>query len=462
MLVDGFHHRTQEHQELHVGVGLVLRIKQVDSGIGADRPVVVLARPIHPGERLLVHQAHEAMVWGGGTQDMHGEHLVVDRDVGVFEHRCDFVLTGGHFVVSGHRRNAKLHELAFDIIHVGQHAFGDGAEVVVVELMAFRAVRPKQGATAEPQVFPVFHEAARRPRSILVRCPGWCAPGSRLRRCRRSSGSAWLDRFDGAEERGFEVQSLSCVGDEDGRDAERAATAAREDERGTGCVPSGVATGFEGLSGPTRGEGGSIGFTEGQVVAGKSRSGGAISEGVQEGVVLLGGGAGQRGEPVAIVGRAVFEPPILSWPGRRHQRWKGRAFRLWQWSEPGSWPLGGKRLAISSVLNVRWPKNAEGSMLVDVSVVMCFSCKWSHLGEFLLGEKCHPRGFCKSVREQPSNRVVSTHVTDDRPHFGRRVGWHRVIYTQFSVSLPAWPARCSVLARMRSLRQLDLRRFGGV
>ena len=317
MLVDGFHHRTQEHQELHVGVGLVLRIKQVDSGIGADRPVVVLARPIHPGERLLVHQAHEAMVWGGGAQDMHGEHLVVDRDVGVFEHRRDFVLTGGHFVVSGHRRNAKLHQLAFDVIHVGQHAFGDGAEVVVVELMAFRAVRPKQGATTEPQVFPVFHEAFVDQEIFLFAAQGGVHPADAFVGAEDFQDPHGLsaDRFNGAEERGFEVQSLSGVGDKDGRDAERAATAAREDERGTGCVPSGVAPGFEGLPGPTRGEGGSIGFTEGQVVAGKSRSGGAISEGVQEGVVLLGGGAGQRGEPVAIVGRAVFEGPFFHGQG---------------------------------------------------------------------------------------------------------------------------------------------------
>ena len=72
-------------------------------------------------------------------------------------------------------------------------------------------------------------------------------------------------------------------------------------------------------------------------------------------------------------------------------------------------------------------------MLVDVSVVMCFSCKWSHLGVFLLGEKCHPRGFCKSVREQPSNRVVLTRHKDGGPDFERQDQTDRVIYTQCKV-----------------------------
>ena len=239
MLVDGFHHRTQEHQELHVGVGLVLRIKQVDSGIGADRPVVVLARTVHPGERLLVHQAHEAMARGGGTQDMHGEHLVIDRDIGVFEHRRDFVLTGGHFVVSGHRRNAKLHELAFDIIHVGQHAFGDGAEVVVVELMAL-------GLSASNKVRPQSRRSSRSstkrsstkkyscslPRVVCTRLTPSSVP--KIFRIRM----AWALTASMERRSGVLRSRASPVGDKDGRDAERAATAAREDERGTGWCPA--------------------------------------------------------------------------------------------------------------------------------------------------------------------------------------------------------------------------------
>ena len=72
-------------------------------------------------------------------------------------------------------------------------------------------------------------------------------------------------------------------------------------------------------------------------------------------------------------------------------------------------------------------------MLVDVSVVMCFSCKWSHLGAFLLGEKCHPRGFCKSVRQQPAHRVLSTRHKDECPTFDRPDRPDHVVYTQCKV-----------------------------
>ena len=238
-----------------------------------------------------MHQAHEAMIWGSGTQDVHGEHLVVDRDVGVFEHRGDFILTWRHFIVSGHRRNTQFHELAFNVIHVGQHALGDGAEVVVVKLMAFGTVRPKQGATAEPQVFAVFNKAFVDQEIFLF------AAQSGVHSAHTFVGSEdfqdphglGTDGFNRAEERGFEVQSFSGVGDKDGGNAKRAATTPREDERGAGRVPSGVAPGFEGLSGPARGKGRSIGLTEGQIVTSKAGSSRAVSKWVQEGVVLLSG-----------------------------------------------------------------------------------------------------------------------------------------------------------------------------
>src|SRR6476469_9974838 len=47
------------------------RIEQVDARIGAHGPVVVLARAVHPGERLLVQQRLEAVARGDALQGLH-------------------------------------------------------------------------------------------------------------------------------------------------------------------------------------------------------------------------------------------------------------------------------------------------------------------------------------------------------------------------------------------------------
>jgi hypothetical protein len=72
--------------------------------------------------------------------------------VGLLEHRSDLELAGGDLVVAGLGRDAELEELALDIDHERQHSLGDGAEVVVVELLALRRWRAEQGAAGAHQV----------------------------------------------------------------------------------------------------------------------------------------------------------------------------------------------------------------------------------------------------------------------------------------------------------------------
>ena len=72
----------EEHQELHVRVRLVLRVEQVDAGVGGHRPVVVLARAVDAGERLLVQERLQAVARRDALERLHDEHLVVAGDVG--------------------------------------------------------------------------------------------------------------------------------------------------------------------------------------------------------------------------------------------------------------------------------------------------------------------------------------------------------------------------------------------
>ena len=76
------------------------------------------------------------------------------------EHRGDFVLGRGHFVVAGLDRNAQLEQLALDFQHEGQHALGNRAEVMVFELLALRRLGAEQRAAGGEQVGPREVEVA--------------------------------------------------------------------------------------------------------------------------------------------------------------------------------------------------------------------------------------------------------------------------------------------------------------
>ena len=54
--------RDEERQELGVGVRVVARVEQVLAVVGGHRPVVVLARAVDAGERLLVDEEHQAVL----------------------------------------------------------------------------------------------------------------------------------------------------------------------------------------------------------------------------------------------------------------------------------------------------------------------------------------------------------------------------------------------------------------
>ena len=152
VLVDGLDDRRAEEQELQVLVRGVAGLEQVLAVVGAHRPVVVLARAVDAGERLLVQEADEPVAAGHVLHDLHGQLLVVGTYVRVLEDRRDLVLGRGDLVVAGLDRDAELGQLALGVEHAGQHALGDRAEVVVVELVALGRLGAEQGAAGGHQV----------------------------------------------------------------------------------------------------------------------------------------------------------------------------------------------------------------------------------------------------------------------------------------------------------------------
>ena len=86
-------------------------------------------------------------------------------------------------------RDAELEELALAVHHVGQHPLGDGAEVVVVELLALGGLGAEQRAAGVEQVGPVTGRSCGRSGSTPAR-PRRTTPRHRDSRGRRGGGPA--------------------------------------------------------------------------------------------------------------------------------------------------------------------------------------------------------------------------------------------------------------------------------
>ena len=312
VLVDRLDDGRAEEQELEVLRGGVAGVEQVQPGVGAHRPVVVLARAVDAGERLLVQQADQAVAASRVLQDLHRDHLVVGADVRVLEDRRDLELVGRDLVVARLDRHAQLRQLELDVEHVREDPLGDRAEVVVVELVALRGLRAEQRASGRQQVG-ALEEVLLVDQEVLLLAAGrrehplGVLDPEQLERAHGGAG----ERVHRAQQRDLVVERLARPRGERRRDAEQRAVRVLEDERRAGRVPGGVAAGLEGRADAAGRERGCVGLALDQLLAGELGDRGAIAGRAVEGVVLLGGRAGERLEPVRVVGGAFLHRPFL-------------------------------------------------------------------------------------------------------------------------------------------------------
>ena len=152
MQIQSTNNGTDEGQELEVTCATVVRVEEIVTCIGHQRPVVVLAASIDAGEGLLMKQTYHPMFTGGSTQDTHGLHLVIACQVGPLEERRQLELMWCHLVVTGLGGNAQRVQSSLDVRHVGLDLGWNGAEVMVVELVSLRCVGTDERSTAHSQI----------------------------------------------------------------------------------------------------------------------------------------------------------------------------------------------------------------------------------------------------------------------------------------------------------------------
>ena len=152
--MDRADHRRTEDQELRVGMRIIARIEQIALSRVAEREVDMLARSVDAGEGLFVQQADHAVLLGHPLQRDHHQLLMVGREVGILEHRRELELARRDLVVARLGRNSELEQLAFALEHEGEHPFGNRAEIMILELLAFRRRRAEQRSAGRQQIRP--------------------------------------------------------------------------------------------------------------------------------------------------------------------------------------------------------------------------------------------------------------------------------------------------------------------
>ncbi len=267
----------------------------------------MLAGAIDVVKGLLVLQAGKTVVGGQELELLHGQEVVIDGQGALLKDGGKLVLGGGDLVVLGLCGDAQLPQLVVDLLHEGVDGGTDGAEVVLLELLALCGRAAKEGAAGEDEVGTCLVVLLLDQEVLLLGATrGDDAPGLLAKELEHAL--CLLLKGDlGAQERGLLVQGLAGVGDECRGDAEDLVL----DEGGAHGVPDGVAACLEGGAQAAGGEGGGVGLALDELLAREGHQHGAVVLGVDEGVMLLGGDAGEGLEPVGEVGGAVLQGPLL-------------------------------------------------------------------------------------------------------------------------------------------------------
>ena len=236
---------------------------------------------------------------------------MVGGEVGVLEDRRHFILARRDFVVARLDRHAHLVQLVLDFHHELEHALGDGAEILIFELLALRRLRAEERAAGVDQVGAREIEIAIDQEVFLLGAAG--RDDVRRLRAEQFQDAYCLrgERFHRAQQRRLLVERFTGPADERGRDDQRRAGVIHQQPGRAGRVPRGVAARLERAAHAAGREARRVGLALDQFLAGELRDRAALGRGREKRVVLLGGDAGQRLEPVRVVRGAVFDRPVL-------------------------------------------------------------------------------------------------------------------------------------------------------
>ena len=305
--MDGGHNVGHERYEAEIFAGCLAGGEEEGAGIGAEAPVVMLARAVDAREWFFVEEHAEVMALCDFRHYAHKQQVVVVGQVTFLEYRSQFELVGRYLVVACVGRDSEAVAFQLKVEHESLYAGGDGAEVVVLELLVFGALVTHKCAAGHYQVGTGGIQGLVDEEVLLLPSEEAVYMVDLLVEVSRDAGSGFVDRVEGAEKRGLEVERLAGIGDEDGRDTESLV----EDEHRGGDVPGRVSAGLERVSYAAVGEAGSVRLLLHEEFAGKFLDYAPLAVVLDKGVVFLGCASSQGREPVGVVAHSVVKRPLL-------------------------------------------------------------------------------------------------------------------------------------------------------
>ena len=117
MFMDSRHHIYYESEEAQIVLGSLAGREEHVAAVGAEAPVIMLARAVYARERFLVHEYAEIMAPGHFGHKSHHEQVVVVGQVGLLEYGGEFKLIRSHLVVSCLYRYTEAVGLNFQVEH---------------------------------------------------------------------------------------------------------------------------------------------------------------------------------------------------------------------------------------------------------------------------------------------------------------------------------------------------------
>ena len=112
----------------------------------------MLARAVDAGERLLGQQHRQAVALADLAHHLHEQLVVIGGDVGRLVDRRELELVRGDLVVPRLGGDAQAEQRQLEVLHEVEGALFDGAEVVVLKLLALGRPRALEGPVGEHQV----------------------------------------------------------------------------------------------------------------------------------------------------------------------------------------------------------------------------------------------------------------------------------------------------------------------
>ena len=194
-----------------------------------------------------MQQGLEPVPRGDPLERLHQQHLMIAGDVARLEQWSDLVLAGRHLVVPGLDRHAQPVELLLGLGHERQHPGGNGAEVVILELLSLGRLGPEERALAGQQIGTPIVELPVHQEVLLLGADGGNDARDTLVGAEDAEYPKRLlgKRLDRAQQRDLGVQGLTGPGHECSRDAERNVVLSPHQKGRAGGVPGGVAPRLE-------------------------------------------------------------------------------------------------------------------------------------------------------------------------------------------------------------------------